>query len=204
MTWAIFRAMSDIGKEKLKKTDDKTIRLEEVPLELIERKYWENLVPEAKVCGNFEFLKNYKGFKKDKREIKPVYFEEVFHKIYPLWKKNYSMEDTCEDKVEMEDWKAVWDRICPEELNNEFNRLAEKLYYTEKEKYTPWDIKMLLAMYEAMRDYAKNKGDKEDARFFSIDEIPMEVFEKYFFKILREDDDKEFIKKYKGMKMQQN
>ncbi len=204
LAWAIYGAMSDYGKEKLQKTGAKTIRLDEVPVELIERKYWENLIPVAKVCDNFEFLKKYKGFKKDKYDLEPVYFEDVYNKIRPLWKKKYSLKDVCEDKIEYDDWTEFWDTICPEELNNEFYRLAEKLYYTEKEKFTPWDKKMLIAMYEAMKDYAIHKCDKQNAQSFSIDEIPVYEFEKYFYKNLQEDEDKDFIKKYKGMKILHN
>tara|TARA_B110000967_G_scaffold158882_1_gene164365 strand:+ start:101 stop:469 length:369 start_codon:yes stop_codon:yes gene_type:complete len=118
-----------------------------------------------------------------------MYFEDIYSKIEPLWKRKFSLEGIEETETYIKDISDEWDK-----LDNEL----------KKDNYSWWEFSMLFTMYQTLTAFAINKWNKEKVKSISINDIPITLFEEYFRKNMEPEDEfegnEEYLKQYKGLK----
>ena len=69
-----------------------------------------------------------------------MYFEDIYNKIAPLWKQEFSLDGIEETETYIED------------ISNEWNRLDNEL---RESNYSWWEFSMLYAIYQVLMILAK-------------------------------------------------
>ena len=121
-----------------------------------------------------------------------MYFEDIYNKIEPLWKREFSLEGIDETETYIRDIKL------------EYNRIENIVDFCDDKKYTVWESMLVFTMYQALTATAINKWNKDKINSISIKDVPITVFESYFRKNLEPEDEfegnEEYLKQYKGFK----
>ena len=117
-----------------------------------------------------------------------MYFEDLYNKIRPLWKDNFSLEAIDETETYVKDIADNW------------NKISDITHFLEKNKYTEWERMLDFTMYQALTAFALNKWEKEKSDILYFDEIPITLFEEYFRKNIEAEGNEEYLKEYKGFK----
>lgn len=65
LCFTMYQTLNAFGLEKRKKEKSKTLNFNEIPITLFEEYFKKNLEPEDEFEGNEEYLKQYKGFRKE-------------------------------------------------------------------------------------------------------------------------------------------
>lgn len=116
-----------------------------------------------------------------------MYFEDIFNRIRPLWKKIYINVDYNKDLTFEEDFIGYdWHQI-------------ENVLRTNKDKYSVWELMMSFIMMQVIADYSKEQFSL-GKQTIDLDEIPITRFEAKYHKNLRYEGNEEYLKKYKGFK----
>lgn len=116
-----------------------------------------------------------------------MYFEEIFEKVYPLWKKEFSLYREDETETYFEDISDDFDKV-------------EEIVETNKDKYSEWEEMLVFTMYQALTAKALEKWNLHQSDKFFIDEVSIPTFEKFFFKNLKYIKVKKYLKEYDGLK----
>ena len=118
-----------------------------------------------------------------------MYFEDIFEKVAPLWKSEFSLEGIEETETYIKD------------LSNEWNRLDDEL---SEKGYSWWEFSMLYVIYQVLSDYGENKYKKLSAKSFNFNEVPITLFENKFRENMEPEDEfegnLEYLKQYKGFR----
>ncbi len=118
-----------------------------------------------------------------------MYFEDIYNKIAPLWKQEFSLDGIEETETYIED------------ISNEWNRLDNEL---RKSNYSWWEFSMLYAIYQVLSDFGEKKYKKEKIDSLTFDEVPVALFEKKFRENMEPEDEfegnEEYLSRYKGFK----
>ncbi|MEM9686247.1 MAG: hypothetical protein AAF934_04920 [Bacteroidota bacterium] len=118
-----------------------------------------------------------------------MYFEDIFNKIAPLWKRNFSLEGI--EKTE----------TYVESIRKNYNELDNTLY---ESGLSWWEFSMLFTIYQTLTAFGLKKWKKQQAKNLHFDEIPITLFEEYFRKNLEPEDEfegnEEYLKQYKGLR----
>jgi hypothetical protein len=121
-----------------------------------------------------------------------MYFEDIYNKVEPLWKREFLLQGIEETETYVED------------IRQEHNRVESIIDFEEKKKYTEWESMLVFTMYQTLTAFAINKWNKEKVKFINIDEIPITLFEKKFRENMEPEDEfegnEEYLKQYKGLK----
>ena len=116
-----------------------------------------------------------------------MYFEDIYNRIRPFWKKTYINVDYDKDLTFEEDYIGYdWHQI-------------DFILNTNKEKYDVWDSMMLFIMLQVIVEYSKIQF-KLGKQIIDIDEISISRFEKRYLENLRYEGNEKYLKKYKGLK----
>lgn len=130
-----------------------------------------------------------------------MYFEEIFNPIVKLWKTEFFLEYGNKKKSYIpsigDDYNKVEDIAgCIWDEDDEGNLTLRK------NDYNYWHSMLVFTMYGTLTDYGLyelNKGIKT----LKLSDIPIEAFEKDFFKNLKGEDNEEYLenylRKYKGL-----
>ena len=90
------------------------------------------------------------------------------------------------------------------DIKQNYNKIEEIVDFTNKEEYTEWEKMLVFTMYQTLTAFGLEKWKKERAKILHFDEIPIELFEKYFKRNLEPEDEfegnEEYLKQYKGLK----
>lgn len=118
-----------------------------------------------------------------------MYFDDIYNKVAPLWKRDYSLKGIEETETHIED------------ISNEWNRLDNEL---SEKNYSWWEFSMLYAIYQVLSDFGEKKYEKEKVDSFTFDEVPITLFEKKFRENMEPEDEfegnEEYLKQYKGFR----
>ena len=121
-----------------------------------------------------------------------MYFNDVYEKIKPLWKQEFSLKGIEDTKTFVED------------IRQEHNRIENNIDFKEKEKFTEWESMLVYTMYQTLTAFAIKKWDIEKVNVININDIPITLFEQYFRKNMEAEDEfegnYEYLKKYKGLR----
>ena len=121
-----------------------------------------------------------------------MYFEDIYSKVEPLWKREFLLQGIEETETYVED------------IRQEHNRVERIIDFEEKKKYTEWESMLVFTMYQTLTAFAINKWNKEKVKFINIDEIPITLFEKKFRENMEPEDEfegnEEYLKQYKGFR----
>jgi hypothetical protein len=121
-----------------------------------------------------------------------MYFEDIYSKVEPLWKREFLLQGIEETETYVED------------IRQEHNRVESIIDFEEKKKYTEWESMLVFTMYQTLTAFAINKWNKEKVKFINIDEIPITLFEKKFRENMEPEDEfdgnEEYLKQYKGFR----
>ncbi|MBP2834247.1 hypothetical protein J8281_18770 [Aquimarina sp. U1-2] len=117
-----------------------------------------------------------------------MYFEDIYNKVAPLWKKEFSLNGIEETETYIDDIRKNYDKV---------DRIVD---FTEKEKYTVWESMLTFTMYRTLTRFALSKWKEEKQQMIYLDEILMSHFEKHYEENLREEGNEEYLKQYKGFK----
>ena len=121
-----------------------------------------------------------------------MYFEDIYNKVEPLWKREFLLQGIEETETYVED------------IRQEHNRVERIIDFEEKKKYTEWESMLVFTMYQTLTAFAINKWNKEKVKFINIDEIPITLFEKKFRENMEPEDEfegnEEYLKQYKGFR----
>ena len=99
-----------------------------------------------------------------------MYFEDIFKKIEPLWKREFSLEGIEETETYVKSISENWEEI------------DHRVDFTHKEEYTEWESMMTFTMYQTLTRFALKKWKNEKAGTLAFDEIPITLFEENFRK----------------------
>jgi hypothetical protein len=121
-----------------------------------------------------------------------MYFEDIYSKVEPLWKREFLLQGIEETETYVED------------IRQEHNRVEGIIDFEEKKKYTEWESMLVFTMYQTLTAFAINKWNKERVKCINIDEIPITLFEKKFRENMEPEDEfdgnEEYLKQYKGFR----
>lgn len=121
-----------------------------------------------------------------------MYFDDIYDKIEPLWKRKFSLDGIEETETYVED------------IRQEYNRIENVVDFSDKKNYTEWESMLVFTMYQTLTAFAIDKRIKEKVEFINISEVPITLFEEYFKKNMEPEDEfegnEEYLKKYKGLK----
>jgi hypothetical protein len=117
-----------------------------------------------------------------------MYFEDIYNKIEPLWKREFSLKEIEETETYIKD------------LSNNWNEIDTIIDFTEKENYSIWESMLSFTMYQALTAFGLKKHKKEKATVLYFNEIPLEMFEDYYRENLQAEGNEEYLKKYKGFR----
>ncbi len=121
-----------------------------------------------------------------------MYFEDIYNKVVPLWKKEFSLEGIEETETYVED------------IRQEYNRVEDIIDFTEKEKYTEWESMFVFSMYKTLTRFALIKWKEKKESKLHLNEIPIAAFEKVFRNSFEPEDEyegnEEYLKQYKGFR----
>ncbi|WP_378187903.1 hypothetical protein ACE939_05800 [Aquimarina sp. W85] len=121
-----------------------------------------------------------------------MYFEDIYNKVAPLWKKEFSLEGIEETETYIQD------------IRQEHNRVEDIIDFTEKEKYTEWEGMLAFTMYQTLTAFSIDKWKKEKVKSININDISITLFEKYFKENMEPEDEfegnEEYLKQYKGFR----
>lgn len=121
-----------------------------------------------------------------------MYFEDIYNKVAPLWKQEFSLEGVEETETYIED------------VRQDYNKIDRIVDFTEKEKYTVWESMMTFTMYQTLSDFGEEKYKNEGAKTFKFSEVPITLFEQKFRENMEPEDEfegnEEYLKQYKGFR----
>ena len=99
-----------------------------------------------------------------------MYFEDIYNKIEPLWKREFSLKGIEETETYIKD------------IKQDYNKVECIVDFEEKEKYTEWESMLIFTMYQTLTAFSINKWNKEKIKSINIGEVPITLFEEYFRK----------------------
>lgn len=121
-----------------------------------------------------------------------MYFEDIYKKVEPLWKREFSLEGIEKTETYVED------------LKNEYNRIERIVDFSQKENYTEWESMLIFTMYQTLTAFAIEKWKNGKLKKMAFDEVPIVLFEKYFKRNLEPEGEaegnEEYLKKYRGFR----
>ena len=117
-----------------------------------------------------------------------MYFEDIYNKVEPLWKREFSLEGIEETETYIKD------------IMYDYNRVEDTVDFTDKQKFSLWESMLVFTMYKALSDFGERKYNKEKANILYFNEIPLEMFEDYYRENLQAEGNEEYLKKYKGFR----
>ncbi|CAA0163109.1 conserved hypothetical protein [Tenacibaculum maritimum] len=117
-----------------------------------------------------------------------MYFEDIYNKIEPLWKREFSLKGVEETETYIKDLSDNW---------NEIDTIID---FTEKENYSIWESMLSFTMYKALTAFGLKKHKKEKIKVLYFNEIPLEMFENYYRENLKAEGNEEYLKQYKGFR----
>ena len=121
-----------------------------------------------------------------------MYFEDIYKKVEPLWKREFSLEGIEETKTYVLD------------LKGDYNRIEDVIDFSHKGDYTEWESMLIFTMYQTLTSYALEKWKNEKSKVVSIKEIPITLFEQQFKRNMQPEDEfegnEEYLKEYRGFR----
>ena len=121
-----------------------------------------------------------------------MYFEDIYNKIEPLWKREFSLKGIEETETYVED------------IRQDYNRVEDIVDFSDKENYTEWESMLIFTMYKTLTRFALKKWKEKKEGTLSFNEIPIASFEKVYRENMEPEDEfegnEEYLKKYKGFK----
>ncbi len=118
-----------------------------------------------------------------------MYFEDIYEKIEPLWKREFSLEGIEETETYVES------------IKRNYNELE---YNSSLDSDSWWEFAMLFTMYQTLTAFALEKWNKEKATTLFFNEIPITLFEQQFKRNMEPEDEfegnPEYLAKYKGFR----
>jgi hypothetical protein len=121
-----------------------------------------------------------------------MYFEDIFRKVEPLWKREFSLEGVKETETYVLD------------LKDEYNRIEDIVDFSNKEDYSEWESMLIFTMYQTLTAYALEKWKNEKSSMITIDEIPITLFERQFKRNMEPkgevEADEKLLKQYQGFR----
>jgi hypothetical protein len=117
-----------------------------------------------------------------------MYFEDIYNKVEPLWKREFSLEGIEETETYIKD------------LSNDWNEIDTLIDFKEKKNYSVWESMLSFTMYKTFTDFGLKKYKKEKGTILYFSEIPLEMFEDYYLENLKAEGNEEYLKQYKGFR----
>jgi hypothetical protein len=121
-----------------------------------------------------------------------MYFEDIFKKIEPLWKREFSLEGIEETETYIQD------------IRSNYNEIERRVDFTHKMEYTEWESMLTFTMYQTLTAYALEKWKNEKSTMIFINEIPVTTFERQFKRNMEPeaefDGNEEYLKQYQGFR----
>ena len=121
-----------------------------------------------------------------------MHFEDIYQKIEPFWKREFSLEGIDETETYIKD------------ILKNYNEIESIVDFSRKKDFTAWESMLVFTMYQVLTAFALEKQKKEKSGILYFDEIPITLFEEYFRKNLESEDEfegyEEYLKEYKGFK----
>lgn len=121
-----------------------------------------------------------------------MYFEDIYDKVSPLWKREFSLEGILDTKTYVED------------IRSDFNKIERIIDLTEADSYTEWHGVLNFSMYKTLTRFALKKWKDEDAKVIFFEDVPITSFEEVFRKSFEPEDEYEgnidFLKQYEGFR----
>ncbi|MBS9464401.1 hypothetical protein KIM67_18435 [Flagellimonas sp. 389] len=116
-----------------------------------------------------------------------MYFEDIYNKIRPLWKKRYFLGDVKNTKTYIKNLADDWEEI------------DYLVSYREEKKHSAWEKMMLFVMYQTLTEYSLEQSTL-GKQTIDLDEIPIARIEEKYRENLQFEGNEEYLKKYKGFK----
>lgn len=116
-----------------------------------------------------------------------MYFNEIYNKIYLLWKKRYRLSYGNSQKT-----------FVPS-ISAEYRRVSYLIDFEYKHLYSEWESMLVFTMFGTLTDKGIFYLDKNTSKYLNIDEISIEEFERYYLDNLKEEGNEEYLSKYKGL-----
>ncbi len=118
-----------------------------------------------------------------------MYFEDIYIKVEPLWKREFSLKG------------IEGTETYVESIKKNYNDLENS---SSLDHNSWWEFAMLFTIYQTLTAFALEKWNKEKAATLSFDEIPITLFEEFFKRNLEPEDqaegNPEYLAKYKGLR----
>lgn len=119
-----------------------------------------------------------------------MYFEDIYTKVEPLWERSFTLEGVEPSSTYVESIRKNYSKIEYKSQKNEI--------------YSWWEFAMIFTMYQILTAYALEKWRNEKLDIITLDEIPVQLFEKQFLKNMEPEDEfegnDEYLRRYKGFK----
>lgn len=118
-----------------------------------------------------------------------MYFEDLYETVRPLWKDSFSLEGIEGTETFVKDMRENW------------NKLDDIIYFSSNDnKHKKWVSMFAYTMYQTLTAFALKKWKKEKTEILFFEDIPIELFDKYFRKNIEAEGNEEYLKAYKGFK----
>jgi hypothetical protein len=121
-----------------------------------------------------------------------MYFEDIYEKIRPLWKENYSLEN-------IEDTATYVSSIL-----QDYNGIEYLVDRDCSTNFSEWESMLVFTMYQVITAHSIRKWKEEKAKRIFVSEIPITLFEEYFKKNMEPEDEFEgnfeYLRQYKGLR----
>lgn len=118
-----------------------------------------------------------------------MYFEDLYETVRPLWKDSFSLEGIEGTETFVKDMRENW------------NKLDDIIYFSSNDnKHKKWVSMFAYTMYQTLTAFALKKWKKEKTEILYFEDIPIELFDKYFRKNIEAEGNEEYLKAYKGFK----
>ena len=118
-------------------------------------------------------------------KVSDMYFEEIFQPIKALWKEEYFLEYGNKGKTYIAS------------LGDDFDEVSYIVDIEYKENYTVWHKMMVLVMYQVLTENGlKLLG--QAIYSMSVNNIPIEDFEKKYKENLEYEGNEKYLSEYRG------